>query len=101
MQQLSEAPENATPASDLPQSENITTLDKLQPGMRCEVLEITGALRSRQKFADVGLVEGAHIRFDGRSPFGGLLRVKVMGTSMSFHSEEARHFIVRTEGQLK
>ena len=31
---------------------------------------------------------------EGKAPFGGLLRIKVMGSSISIHSEDAEHILV-------
>ena len=74
------------------------SMDTLIPNESGKITSIGGTLRCRQKFADVGLVEGAEIQMVGRAPFGGLLRLKVMGACMSLHSSDAHNFTVQVEG---
>ena len=52
-------------------------------------------LRGVKKFADMGLVPGAEVEYEGSAPFGGLIRIKLMDTSLSLRADDARHFWVR------
>ena len=52
-------------------------------------------MRERKKFADIGLVPGAELRMEARAPFGGLLRVKVLGTSMALHRDDAAEIVLK------
>ncbi len=45
--------------------------------------------RGRKKFADMRLVPGSELLLETKIPFGGLLRVRVMGSSMTIHQDDA------------
>ena len=51
-------------------------------------------MRGKKKFADVGIMPGTELILEAKAPFGGLLRVKVMETSMAFHSEDAKNILI-------
>ena len=55
-------------------------------------------LRGRKKFADVGLIPGAELLMEAHAPFGGLLRVRVMESSMALHRDDAAQIVMSGEG---
>lgn len=69
-------------------------LNKLAIGRKAVLIRLDGKLRKKKKFADLGLVAGTSLQMEGKAPFGGLLRIKVMGSSISIHSEDAEHILV-------
>lgn len=70
------------------------TLADLPKGKSAKILRIVPKSRGEKKFADVGLVPGTELVLEERAPFGGLLRVKIMGTSMALHSSDAKNIIL-------
>ena len=70
------------------------TLADLPVGRRARVARIMPKLRGRKKFADVGLVPGSELLMEARAPFGGLLRVRVMESSMALHRDDAAHIVM-------
>ena len=74
-----------------------TTLAELPVGAKATIAKIMPAARGRKKFADVGLVAGAELEMEAHAPFGGLLRVRVMETSMAIHSEDAANIVMKKE----
>lgn len=73
------------------------TLNQLAPGDCARITAIRPELRGRRKLADIGLIEGALVRLEGFAPFGGLLRIKFLGTCMSLHRDEASNIIMSRE----
>ena len=59
------------------------------------VVHVAENLRGIKKFADLGLVPGTLLQMEGRAPFGDLLRVKVMGSSLSMRAGDAMHIWVK------
>ena len=53
--------------------------------------------RGSKKFADVGIVPGSELLIEAHAPFGGLIRVKVMETSMAIHKNEAANIVIEEE----
>lgn len=76
------------------QSPQETTLPRLAIGSSASVLRITPGFRGSKKFADIGLIPGATVEMESHAPFGGLLRIRVMGTSMSIHRDDAECVII-------
>lgn len=72
----------------------VFSLNKLEIGRNAVLIRLDGKLRKKKKFADIGLVAGTSLQMEGKAPFGGLLRIKVMGSSISIHSEDAEHILV-------
>ncbi|MBR2364417.1 MAG: ferrous iron transport protein A, partial [Lentisphaeria bacterium] len=58
-------------------------------------LKILPGSRGRKKFADVGLVPGNELVMEAQAPFGGLLRIKVLETSMALHRDDAQDIVLR------
>lgn len=71
------------------------TLDQLPIGAQGTIVKILPDLRDRKKFADVGLVAGAQLEMEAHAPFGGLLRIKILETSMALHRDDAAKIILK------
>ena len=74
------------------------TLADLPVGASATILKLRPDMRGKKKFADVGLIAGTELRMEAHAPFGGLLRVKVMESSMALHREDALHIVMKKEG---
>ena len=73
------------------------TLDELPVGERATIVRIMPDLRERKKFADVGLIAGAELLMEAHAPFGGLLRVKILETSMALHRDDAAKIVLKRQ----
>ena len=65
------------------------SLAELPVGTKATIVGISPQSRGRKKFADVGIVPGTELLIEAHAPFGGLIRVKVMETSMALHKDDA------------
>ena len=65
------------------------SLAELPVGTKATIVGILPQSRGRKKFADVGIVPGTELLIEAHAPFGGLIRVKVMETSMALHKDDA------------
>jgi len=72
-----------------------TTLAELPVGTKATILKIMPQSRGRKKFADVGLVPGSELLLEAEAPFGGLLRVRLMESSMALHRDDAADIVLR------
>lgn len=75
------------------------TLNQLPVGSTATIVKIMPKARGRKKFADAGLVPGTELLIEAHAPFGGLIRVKVMETSMALHSDDAADIVMKTEDE--
>lgn len=75
--------------------EALLSLDRLGDGQQAVVVRVGENLRGLKKFADLGLVKGTLLHMEGRAPFGGPLRVRVMGSSLTLRGKDAAHIWVR------
>ena len=75
------------------------TLAELPVGATGIVVSMKPSLRGRKKFADVGIVPGTRLQMEAHAPFGGLLRIKVMESSLSIHRDDAANIIIRRQDQ--
>ena len=66
-----------------------SSLAELPVGTKATIVGISPLSRGRKKFADVGIVPGTELLIEAHAPFGGLIRVKVMETSMALHKDDA------------
>ena len=66
--------------------------------MTATIVKVMPKARGRKKFADVGLVPGTELLMEAHAPFGGLIRVKIMETSMALHSSDAANIVLKKEG---
>ena len=76
------------------------TLAELPVGSSGKVVKINPELRGRKKFADVGLVAGSELKIEAHAPFGGLMRVRVMESSMALHSADAENIVMKRSTEL-
>ena len=81
----------------VPADENEMTLADLPVGTKATIVKIMPKARGRKKFSDIGLVAGSELLMEAHAPFGGLLRVKVMETSMALHRDDASAIVIREE----
>ncbi len=72
-------------------------LPDLEVGERGVIVRIAqkGSLAGMKKFADIGLVPGAELTLEAIAPFGGLIRIRVLETSMAIHCKDARNIMIR------
>ena len=71
------------------------SLAELPVGTKATIVGISPKSRGAKKFADVGIVPGTELLIEAHAPFGGLIRVKVMETSMALHKDEAACIIIK------
>ena len=65
------------------------SLAELPVGTKATIVGVSPESRGAKKFADVGIVPGTELLIEAHAPFGGLIRVKVMETSMALHKDDA------------
>ncbi|MBE6356814.1 MAG: ferrous iron transport protein A [Lentisphaerae bacterium] len=71
------------------------SLAELPIGIKAEVTGISPQLRGRKKFADAGIVPGTRVTVEASAPFGGLIRVRMLDTSMALHRDDAAGIMIR------
>ena len=76
-------------------TEDLYPLSSLEEGESCEVVKVGNGLKGIKKFADMGLFTGTLLTMEGRAPFGDLLRVRIMGTSLMLRECDAAMIFVR------
>ena len=81
-------------AATIPQD---CSLAELPVGRSAVIVSMKPGLRGKKKFADVGLVPGTLLEMEAHAPFGGLLRIKVMDSSLSIHRDDAANIVVRMQ----
>ena len=74
---------------------HLVSLDQLAVGQSGIVVRVSNTLRGIKKFADLGLVNGTLLQMEGHAPFGDLLRIRVMGSSLSMRAKDAAHIWLR------
>ena len=79
--------------------DDLVSLAELGEGDRAVVVRVAANLRGLKKFADLGLVQGTLLQMEGRAPFGDLMRVRVMGSSLSLRSRDAAYIWVKPTRQ--
>ena len=72
-----------------------TTLAELPIGTKATIVGISPSSRGAKKFADVGIVPGTELLIEAHAPFGGLIRVKVLESSMALHRDDAKCIILK------
>lgn len=72
-----------------------TSLAELPVGTKATILNVMPQSRGRKKFADVGIVPGTELLIEAHAPFGGLIRVRVMESSMALHRDDAAGIMMR------
>lgn len=73
------------------------TLDQLPVGAVATIVKILAAARNHKKFADIGLVPGTELQMQSHAPFGGLLRIKLLDSSIALHRKDAAGILLRRE----
>jgi Fe2+ transport system protein FeoA len=73
------------------------SLAELPVGRAAVIVSMKPGLRGKKKFADVGLVPGTLLEMEAHAPFGGLLRIKVMDSSLSIHRDDAANIVVQLQ----
>lgn len=81
-------------------NEETTTLADMPVGSSGKILKIIPHSRGEKRFADIGLVPGTELAIQSRAPFGGLIRVKVMQTSITIHSLDAENILLEKDCAL-
>ena len=74
------------------------SLAELPIGTKATIVGISPESRGAKKFADVGIVPGTELLIEAHAPFGGLIRVKVMETSMALHKDDAACIMLEKSG---
>jgi Fe2+ transport system protein FeoA len=82
-------------------AEKELTLAELPVGTAATIVKVMPGTRGRKKFADVGLVAVTELLIEAHAPFGGLIRVKVMETSMALHRDDAANIVIQPEDEAK
>lgn len=75
------------------------SLAELPIGTKATIVGISPKSRGRKKFADVGIVPGTELLIEAHAPFGGLIRVKVMESSMALHKDDAACIMLEKSGE--
>ena len=76
-------------------SHHSKTLAELPVGTKATILKIIPGSRGGKKFADVGIVPGTELLIEAHAPFGSLIRVKVMESSMALHKSDAANILMQ------
>lgn len=70
-------------------------LSQLPYGKKAVVVRISEKMRGIKKFADLGIIAGSLLQLDSKAPFGDLLVIRVLGSTLSLRRSEAAHIWVR------
>lgn len=76
-------------------SEKELTLDNLPIGASATILKIVPKPAGRKNSPTWDFVPGTELIMEAHAPFGGLIRVKVMETSMALHSDDAKNIVLK------
>ncbi len=87
--------------TEISKDEKQMTLADLPIGASATILKVIPNARGGKKFADVGIVPGTELLMEARAPFGGLIRVKVMETSMALHTSDAKNIVMKKDDDEK
>ena len=77
----------------------VCTLAELPVGTKATIVKIMPRSRGQKKFADIGIVPGTELLIEAHAPFGGLIRVKIMETSMALHKDDAENIVLKQDVQ--
>ena len=81
----------------VPAENGEATLADMPVGTKATIVKVIPKSRGSKKLADVGIVPGTELVIESHAPFGGLIRVKVMETSMALHKDEAMNIVLKQE----
>lgn len=73
------------------------SLAELPIGTKAVITGFSPYSREKKKFADAGFVPGSELQIEAHAPFGGLIRVKVMETSMALHRDDAKCILLKNQ----
>lgn len=73
----------------------IVALADMPVGSKATITGVSPDSRGRKKFADVGIVPGEELLVEAHAPFGGLIRIKVLGSSVALHRDDAAGIAVK------
>ena len=77
------------------------SLAELPIGTKATIVGILPESRGRKNLADVGIVPGTELLIEAHAPFGGLIRVRVLETSMALHKDDAACIMIeKTEASV-
>lgn len=76
-------------------SPEIMALSDLPIGSSAIITEIGNAMRNPKKFADAGMVPGTRLSMESHAPLGGLLRIKLLGSSLALHRNDGKNIMVK------
>ncbi len=71
------------------------TLDQLPVGQPALVVKLEDQLPGIKKLAVMGLIKNVRLEVEGHAPFGDLLRVRLLGSSITLRLGDARGILVR------
>ena len=86
----------ADKASEKENTVREATLAELPVGTKATIVKVMPKAKGRKKLADVGLIPGSELLIEAHAPFGGLIRVKVMETSIALHKDNAADIVLKT-----
>lgn len=89
--------EESMPQIHAAHNNDLISLDKLEKNVPAKLVYISENLRGIKKFADMGIVPGAIVQYEGIAPFGDLIRIKLMDTQLSLRTGDAKYIWVRIE----
>lgn len=92
---LREYLQNTMPKVTPDVQDDLIPLNQLPMDKSAVVVRIAENLRGLKKFADLGLVPGTLVQMEGKAPFGNLLRIRLLGSSLSLRSEDAMFIWVK------
>lgn len=73
---------------------SIKPLSEIKPGEKGKIVKVGGRGRIRQRFLDMGLVNGSEIEMERAAPLGDPIEVKIKGYHLTLRKEEASNINV-------
>lgn len=73
---------------------NITSLDMLEKGQVCRVVEVRLEDKIKYRLLDMGIVTNTKIELTRKAPLGDPIQIHVRGYSLSIRKELAKKIIV-------
>ena len=75
---------------------NQSTLNLIQLGTKCRVVELTATDHIRRRFLDLGLINGTEVEALTKSPSGDPIAYLIRGAVIAIRSEDASKIVVET-----
>jgi DtxR family Mn-dependent transcriptional regulator len=92
---LREYLQTALPEAAADPQKDLFPLSELPVDKSAVIVRIAENLRGLKKFADLGLVPGTLVEVEGEAPFGNLLRIRVLNSSLSLRKDDAMYIWVK------